>query len=96
MRMQGQSSVAAVCNRHAIFLLGVADAIRRHVPVGLPPAFSRTRLRASRPCPSGTRRAILLPGMADAIRRHGAARFPFASAVTDRRYKTLHLLITNN
>jgi hypothetical protein len=48
--------VAAVCNRHAIFLLGVADAIRRHV----------------------------------------AARFSFASAVTDRRYKTLHLLITNN
>ena len=45
--MYRQCFVAAVCNRHAIFLLGVADAIRRHV----------------------------------------AARFSFASTVTDRRYK---------
>jgi hypothetical protein len=54
--MNRQCFVAAVCNRHADSLLGVADAIRRHV----------------------------------------AARFSFASTVTDRRYKTLHFLLTDN
>ena len=48
MRMYRQCFVAAVCNRHANLLLGMADAIRRHV----------------------------------------AARSPFASTVTDRRYTT--------
>ena len=40
-----KSPVAAVCNRHAIFLLGMADAIRRHVASRFPSAPTVTDRR---------------------------------------------------